>query len=482
MNIQVILAFCIYFLALLAIGLLARKKHLTEADFVLGNRSLNFWVTALSAHAADMSAWLFMAFPAAIFIGGLSQSWIALGLLLGMFCNWHFIAPKLRVGTEQYQSYTLSTFFEKRFQDSSGMIRLLTAVMSIVFFACYLSAGLIAMGNLFDSLFGIDYYIGISVATLVVVIYTFAGGYITVAWTDLFQAIFLLLMIIIVPVAAYLQIDGLKAITNAASAKDISLAFVEDPSFLSYISIIFLALGWGLGYFGQPHIITKFMGIKHAQDLYKSKYLGMSWQILALLAATAVGLVGIAYFPQGIKNDEMVFVEMVQSLFNPFFAGFILCGVLAANISTMDSQILVCASVITEDVYKHLFRKTAKSKELLRISRASVVAISLISYLLACSKSASVSGTVFYAWTGLGCSFGPLVLMSLYSQTTNRYGALAGIIVGGGIAGFWSYLNPYITEFVIPAMIPGFFLSLVAIYFVSLLTGKNEKITAQIQT
>ena len=332
------------------------------------------------------------------------------------------------------------------------------------------------MGNLFESLFGIEYFIGIFVATTVVVIYTFAGGYVTVAWTDLFQAIFLLAMIILVPIIAYSHIDGIHSIVEAAKQKQISLSFIEDPSLLSYVSIVFLALGWGLGYFGQPHIITKFMGIKHAQDLYKSKYLGMSWQVLALLGAAGVGLVGIAFFPEGIKNDELVFVEMVKSLFHPFFAGLILCGVIAANVSTMDSQILVCASIITEDVYKRFLSKKGSSQELLRVSRISVVVISVISFILASSRSATVAGTVFYAWTGLGCSFGPLVIMSLYSDRANRYGALAGIIVGGGIAGFWSFINPLLTDLEIPAMIPGFFLSMLAIYVVSIATEKKKEV------
>ncbi len=467
MSIQLIIAFLLYFTILLTIGLIVRKKHLTEVDFILGNRSLNFWLTSLSAHAADMSAWLFMAVPAAIFIGGLPQIWMAIGCLLGMFCNWHFVAPKLRRLTENFESYTLSTFFERRFNDPTGQVRVLTALMAIVFFSCYLSAGLIAMGNLFEALFGIDYYIGISIATFVVMVYTFVGGYVTVAWTDLFQAIFLLAMIILVPSFAFMHIGGFDSILTMAHQKDISLSVLEDTSFLSLLSVLFLVFGWGLGYVGQPHIITKFMGIKNADDLYKSKYLGMSWQLLALSAAVFVGLVGIAYFPQELKNQELVFVEMVKSLFNPFMVGIILCGVIAANVSTMDSQILVCASVITEDIYKHLLHRKASSSQLLKASRISVILISLVSLILACSKSATVSGTVFYAWTGLGCSFGPLVLMALYSKNTTHQGAMAGIIVGGLIAGFWSFVNPLLTTLAIPAMIPGFTLSLLSIYFVS---------------
>lgn len=471
MHPQIVAAFFIYFLVLLTIGLVAHKKQRTSADFIVGNRSLSFWLTALSAHASDMSAWLFMAFPSAIFLGGMPQVWAALGLIIGMFCNWHFVAKKLRTATEKYESYTLSTFFEKRFGDSSGCLRIITATMSIIFLTSYLSAGLIAMGLLFESIFGIDYYIGLTIATVVAMTYTFSGGFITVAWTDLFQAIFLLLMILLVPIVAFFQLpNGLEGIKAIAMERQISLTLLPDLSGYSILTIIFLVLGWGLGYFGQPHIITKFMGIKSPSEMYKSKYLGMSWQILALLAAAAVGFIGIGFFPQGLEDPQLVFVNMVQALFFPFFAGIILCAVIAANMSTMDSQILVCASVLSEDFYKHMVRKKASQHQLLNASRFSVILISLIALALAFNKNATVLEVVFYAWAGLGCAFGPLVLLSLYGKLANKYGAMAGIIVGGGVAGLWPVLNPYLTSVAVPSMIPGFGLSLLSIYAVSWLT------------
>lgn len=466
MNIQILAAFFVYFCILLAIGLTAHKKQRTAADFIVGNRSLNFWLTALSAHASDMSAWLFMAFPSAIFLGGLPQLWAAFGLIIGMFCNWHFVAQKLRTSTEKYDSYTLSTFFERRFNDTSGVIRVLTAAMSIIFLTSYLSAGLIAMGLLFESIFGIDYYVGLTIATVVAMTYTFSGGFITVAWTDLFQAIFLLIMILLVPAVAFSTLDK-GAIMSAATARDISFKLLPDVSAYSLLTIVFLILGWGLGYFGQPHIITKFMGLRSPQDMYKSKYLGMSWQILALAAAAAVGLVGIGFFPQGLENPQLIFMQMVQTLFTPFFGGIILCAIIAANMSTMDSQILVCASVLSEDFYKHMVRREATEKQLLRASRASVILVSVVALLLAYNKNSTVLDVVFYAWSGLGSAFGPLVLMSLYSKSINRYGAIAGIVVGGVVAGIWPMVNPYVTTLDVPSMIPGFFLSLGSIALVS---------------
>jgi SSS family solute:Na+ symporter len=480
MNSEIFAAFFVYFLVLLTIGLLAHKKQSSSTEFILGNRSLNFWLTALSAHASDMSAWLFMAFPAAIFLGGLSQMWAAVGLIAGMFCNWHFVAKKLRNETAKFDSYTLSTFFERRFFDSSGIIRILTALMIVIFMTSYLSAGLIAMGKLFETTFGIDYYIGLSVATLVAMTYTFSGGFITVAWTDLFQALFLLAMIILTPLVAYFSLDqGFFTISQNALDKNISLSFLPSVSGEIFIEILFLILGWGLGYFGQPHIITKFMGIKNPDEMYKSKYLGMTWQITALIAAGFVGLVGIGVFKNGLENPELVFVHMVNGLFTPFIAGIILCAVIAANMSTMDSQILVSASVLSEDLYKHLVKREASPQNLLWASRMAVIITSLMALLLAFNKNSTVLDVVFYAWSGLGCAFGPLVLMSLYVPSTNKYGAIAGIIVGGGIVAFWGSINPWITERVVPAMIPGFSLSLLSIFIISKITTIKKKIESR---
>lgn len=466
-----LIPFLAYFSILLVIGLVSHHKQTSSADFIVGNRSLNFWVTALSAHASDMSSWLFMAFPAAIFLGGLSQAWIAVGLLVGMFLNWQLVATKLRTSTEKYDSYTLSTFFERRFKDTSGTIRIVTALTAIFFLTCYVAAGLIAMGGIFESVFGINFYVGLTIASVVMLVYTFVGGFITVAWTDLFQAIFLISMIIMVPVVALSTIDGgWMRIFEVAQTKNLSLSFIPDVSFDSLLTIVFLIFSWGLGYFGQPHIITKFMGIRDATEMNKSKYLGMTWQLIALSAAACVGLVGIAYFHAGLANPELIFVEMVKSLFHPIIAGFVLCGVLAASMSTMDSQILVCASILSEDFYKHLFKKEASSKELLMVSRLGVVLISAISLGLALNRNTTILEAVLYAWSGLGCAFGPLVLMSLYYNKANKYGAIAGVFTGGIIAGVWSLVNPYIVDITIPAMIPGFFISLASIYVVSRLT------------
>lgn len=464
------LAVALYFGGLLCIGLLSRKKNATDQDFTLGSRKLNFWVTAISAHADDMSSWLFMAFPMAIFISGSQKLWVGIGLIFGMYCNWQFIAPRLRLATEKYDSTTLSTFLERRFGDHTGIIRNISALMILFFLLYYFSAGLVATGRLFESLFGIDYYIGITAAILIMISYVFTGGFVSVAWTDFAQGMFLLVMIALVPLVAFFQIGGVSQIFAAGGAKEISFSLIPDFSLASLFAVFSLAAGWGLGYCGQPHILTKFMAIREVSELRKSKYLGMSWQVVALASAAAVGFIGIAFFPEGLVNPEMVFVEMTKTLFPPFFTAFIICGVFAANMSTMDAQILVCATVMSEDFYKRLFKKEASPREVLFASRISVILFGAIAFYMAYGQNSTIMSMVEYAWSGLGSAFGPLLLAALYSKSVNRYGAIAGILTGGTVALFWPMMNPWLTRVEIISMIPGFFTSLAAIYITSWFT------------
>jgi len=463
-------AIVLYFAILTAIGIFSRKRNATDKDFNLGNRQLNFWVTGISAHADDMSSWLFVAYPMAVFLSGAGKIWIGIGLILGMFSSWTIIAPRLRKATEKYDSYTLSTFFERRFGDTTGTIRIISAIMILFFMTYYVSAGLVATGRLFESLFQIDYYIGITVAITIMLSYMFVGGFVSVAWTDFAQGIFLLITLLIVPIIAFFHIDSVSQITAAAQAKGISLSLISDFSPRTLFSILSLTVGWGLGYFGQPHILTKFMAIKNPDDLKKSKYLGITWQILVLTAASAVGLIGMAFFPEGLAKPEMVFVEMTKSVFLPFAMVLTVCGIFAANMSTMDSQILVCATVLSEDFYKRIINKTASSKEILWASRIGVVLFSALAFFMAYGQSATIMSIVEYAWSGLGGSFGPLLLVALYSKSTNPYGAIAGISVGGLTAALWPTLNPHITNISVVPLFPAFFCSLIAIYSVSWMT------------
>lgn len=475
MHYDTFLAFGVYFFILLIIGLSAHRRSRTEADYIMGGRSLNFWLTALSAQAADMSAWLFMGFAALIYMKGLSALWLAIGLVVGNYLNWTIVAPGLRRGTEKLDSYTLPSFFAKRFNDRGGILRSLTAALTLLFMTHYMSAGLNAVGTILKTVFGIDFEIGIGIATAVMLTYVFVGGYVTIAWTDCFQAVLLLVVAMIVPLVAYFNLEP-GAVQSAAAARDVSFSLVPDFSVPTLFSAFALSVGWGVGYFGMPHVVTKFMGIDDPSNLKKSKYVGVSWQILALTGAAMVGLVGIGYFPDGLADPQLVFVNMVWSVFVPLIAGFILCGLLAANLSTLDSQMLVCATVLSEDVYRMVKKQKPTSKQLLYTSRGGVILMSLLAFTIASTSSASIQETVEYSWAGLGCTFGPLMLMALFSKSANFYGALAGIIVGGTIAIFWPHFQTYVPEYVMPSTVPGFFLSLLTIYAVSKTTAPHFRL------
>lgn len=465
-------AIAIYFVILLVIGLLSYRKSQTASDFIIGGRSMNYWLTALAAHASDMSSWLFLAYPATIFVMGLKGAWNAIGLILFMWLNWQFIAPKIRVATEQYNTLTLSSFFESRFADTSGLIRVFSALMSLVFYTIYISAGLLSLGILLETLFSIPYQTGILLGILIVIPYVFIGGFVTLAWIDLFQGMFLMCVILAVPFYLLPKVGGMGAIQEVASLKNITLSFFPDFSSRTLWEIALIAGGWGLGYFGQPHIITKFMGIREVREMRKSQYIGMSWMVISLFAATCVGLVGIGYFNGTLSDPEHLFIRMVKENFSPLIVGFILCAVLAVTINAMSSYVLVLSSNIAEDFYKRIFRQQASSKELLLVSRLGIIAVALISYLIAGLKFSTIYALVFYSWSGLGASFGPLLLFSLYSRKVNKYGAWAGILCGGGVAAIWPYFDHF--AIAIPSMIPGFLASSLAIVGVSTLTQKRH--------
>ncbi len=469
MYIYELSAIVIYFAVLLAIGYFSYQRHLSAADFIIGSRSLNFWLTALAAHASDMSSWLFMGYPALIYTKGMPGAWAAIGLISCMYLNWQFIAPKIRVATEQYNSLTFSSFFESRLADTSGLIRTFTALILIFFYTTYISSGLVGLGLLLETLFNLDYTIGILIGILIVVPYVFTGGYVTLAWIDLFQGIFLMCVVIFVPLFVLPQIGGLSGISTAMSAKHLSTALFPDFTGMTLLGLFFTAASWGLGYFGQPHIVTKFMGIKNVHDLPKSKYVGMTWMIISLSAATLVGLVGIAFFKTGLHDTEQVFIQMVRQVFHPFVIGFFLCAVLAATINAMSSQVLVLSSSLTEDFYKRLIRKNASSSELLLVSRLGVVVVTLVAFVIAFGQFSTIYSLVLYAWSGLGSSFGPLLILSLYSKKVNKYGAWAGVLLGSISAAAWPLLNKFFT-LQIPSMIIGFSLGMIAILLVSRFT------------
>lgn len=463
----------VYFSLLLLVGFLSYRRKQSSDDFILGNRSANFWLTALSAQASDMGSWLFLGYPALVFSQGLFAAWAAIGLIIGMFINWHYVAPRLRRLTEQFGSLTLSAYFESRFRDQSGMLRLLSGLMSILFFTIYIASGLVAMGILMESLLGLSYQIGSAIGLTFIVGYVLLGGYRTVAWIDLFQGFFLLGVIVFIPLYLLPQVGALPDLFHAVSAKQLSTSLFPDFTLPTLWQILMTAIGWGLGYFGQPHILTKFMGIRRTEEMWKAKYLGISWLFVTLGAATLTGLLGIALFPHGLADSQQVILSLVQETLLPLLSGLVLCAILAATTNVMAAQILIVASNLSEDFYRKHFRKNASSQELLWVSRLSVVAVALVGYLIASLPHGSIYHLVLYAWSGLGASFGPLVLLSLYSKRIHRWGAAAGIVVGGSASAIWPYFNQ-LYQWEIAPIIPGFALGLIALYAVSLLLPVKE--------
>ena len=463
--IQIIIVFVTYIVVLLGIAYVFSKRSKSSSEFILGGRSTNYWVTAIALQASDMSHWLFLGVPGIIYAFGLFRVWEFIGLVIFMFLNWHFIAPKLRRATEKLHTITLFSYFEKRFNDTSGIIRITTAIISIIFFTFYISSGLVALGRVFQLAFGLEYHIGILISLVTILTYTLFGGFLGVAWCDFFQGMFAVSMMVLVPIVAYKTLGSFGPVIQAAQTKSLNLSLI--PSLQSLWTIPVLLLGWGPGYFGQPQLLAFFMGIKDPKNIKYAKYIGLMWQITILTAAIFVGLLGLAYF-QNISG-EMVFVVLTKTLFSPLVAGFVLCAILAATLTTLDSQILASGSVLAEDIYKKLFKKHASSKEILWICRLGALLISFIALIISINNSTTIYDLVNYAWSGMGSAFGPLVIMSLYSKHINKYGAFAGILVGAITSAIWPYIN--IT--VLP-LLPGFTLSFITIYVVSYLTVRNS--------
>ena len=481
MNSIMLIPLVAYATVILVIGWFSSRSQrgtvVNEGDaggFIVGGRKVGFWATALSAHKADMSDWLLMGFPAALYMKGMPAFWIAITLIIGMYCTWQFVAAQIRRQSEHYGAYTLSSYFEKRFNDRSGLIIIAAALIQLFFFIIYIAAGLKGTGMLLTSLFGIDYHIGAFLGGAFVVSYCLMGGYVAVAWIDCFQALFLLAMLIITPYCALRTLPGgLTDVVNALHNSGLSLSLIPDFSWATIIGTIAGPIAWGLGYFGMPHIISKFMGAKDPAQMHKSKYIGITWQILALTAAASVGLIGVAYFMNSpLAKPEMVFVEMAQHLFSPLFAGFVLFAILAATLSAIDTQMLVVSSIATQDMYQRFINPTATRSQSLKVFRTTIIVSFLAGYACAFNEHTSIMSLVQFAWSGFGASFSPLILMALYSTRINRFGAFAGIVAGGATATLWKLGHFTLYGITVNEMAPAFLASLVSIVLVSALTRK----------
>lgn len=469
-NVSVITAFAIYLLAMLLIGVYYSRSQRHLSDYILGGRSLGPWITSMSAEASDMSGWMLMGVPGFAYSTGISASWIAIGIAIGTYLNWHFVSQRLRNYTEvANNSLTMPDYLKNRFHDDQNLIRIISAIFILVFFLIYTSSGFVSGGKLFESVFGMDYFSALVLSAGVVVVYTFLGGFMAVCWTDFIQGCMMFLAIVLVPVVGMIAFGGGEAVmTRLADTAPNLLDMVPDTSTTGIIGII-SALAWGVGYFGQPHILVRFMAIGDPAELKKSKHIAMTWVVISLAAAVLVGLVGkvVVTTPLTGADSEKVFLVMSGQLFPPFATGLILSAVLAAVMSTASSQLLVTASAISKDFYHTFVRKNASDKELIYVSRLTVLVVSALAIVLALNPNSYILTMVSYAWAGFGAAFGPTILLSLYWKQMTKNGALAGIIVGGLTVLIWKQFN----WFGLYEIVPGFLFSLAAIYIVSKLEG-----------
>ncbi|EKT62271.1 sodium/proline symporter PutP [Providencia burhodogranariea] len=476
-----IITFVIYITGMLLIGYLAYRSTKNFDDYILGGRSLGSVVTALSAGASDMSGWLLMGLPGAIFIAGISESWIAIGLTLGAYLNWLFVAGRLRVQTEKNNNaLTLPDYFTSRFEDNSKILRIISAVVILVFFTIYCASGVVAGGLLFESTFNISYEKAMWLGALATIAYTFLGGFLAVSWTDTVQASLMIFALILTPVVIILSLGGFDTAVDVIKAKNPE--YLDMFKGLNFVAIISL-LGWGLGYFGQPHILARFMAADSHHTIRSARRISMTWMILCLGGTTAVGFFGIAYFELNpalsasvMANNERIFMELAGILFNPWIAGILLSAILAAVMSTLSCQLLVCASALTEDLYKPFIRKTASQKELVWVGRFMVLLVAAIAIYIARDPNSKVLALVSNAWAGFGAAFGPVVLMSVMWKRMTRTGALAGMLVGAVTVLIWMKYK----WFGLYEIIPGFILAALAILIVSLIT-KAPSAAAQIR-
>lgn len=476
MNAQLLISIIVYIVGMLLIGYYAYKRTSNLSDYMLGGRTLGPAVTALSAGASDMSGWLLMGLPGAMFAQGLSAAWIVIGLTLGAYANWLYVAPRLRTYTEiANNSITIPAFLENRFGDESNILRLISGLVIMIFFTFYVSSGIVSGGVLFETTFNLDYRTGLWIITGVCVAYTLFGGFLAVSWTDFVQGLIMVTALILVPAVTIMHVGGIGPAFETIRTVDPTLFDIfKGTSLLGVISLF----AWGLGYFGQPHIIVRFMAISSVKEIKKARQIGMGWMIFSVIGAMFTGFVGIAfYFKQGMNlaDPETIFVELGEILFHPIITGFLLSAILAAIMSTISSQLLVTASSLTEDMYKTFLRRSATDRELVLVGRLSVLLVSIIALFLAYNKNETILSLVGYAWAGFGASFGPVILLSLYWKRMTKWGAMAGMVAGASTVILWTRF-PFLKESLYE-IVPGFLASFLVIVVVSLLTPKPSENT-----
>jgi sodium/proline symporter len=478
-----LITFFLYLVVMMGIGVHAYRQTSDLSDYILGGRRLGRWVTALSAGASDMSGWLLLGLPGAIYAGGLGEAWIGFGLLLGAYFNWRITAPRLRIYTQQADnSLTLPDYFSNRFRDQSKILRVVSASIILVFFTVYVAAGLTAGAKLFEASFAMDYHLALLVGGLVIISYTFIGGFLAVSWTDMIQGLLMAAALVAAPVVMLIELGGIEQTIEIGIAVDTAAGTVKSQWFAGksatdyLFSISFISLmAWGFGYFGQPHLLARFMAAKSVTEVHAARRIAMSWMTICMVGSITVGLFGIAYFhdtPHALTllaDAEQVFIIASNVLFNPWVAGFLLAAILAAVMSTIDSQLLVSSSAVTEDFYRGLIKPDASEKELVLVGRIAVLAVAAVALFLALDKDSKVLGLVANAWAGFGAAFGPVVLFSLVWRKMTMWGALSGMVVGALTVILWIQFKADLGEpfSQVYEMIPGVLLASLSIYLVS---------------
>ena len=486
-----IAAFVLYLGFMVVIGLRYMSKNNSALDFFLGGRKTGPWMTALSAEASDMSGWLLMGLPGLAYLGGMKEAfWTATGLVVGTYLNWLIVAKPLRKCTIAFgDSITIPEFLTNRFKDKSHVLAAISVVFIALFFTIYTASGFVACAKLFNSVFGLPYYAGLTIGLVVILSYTILGGYLAVCATDFIQGTLMFIALIITtsvmiavlggPAQAFEKVNNFAARAMAGEFGDIMKEkFIANQSYSAVSAIS--AAAWGLGYFGMPHILVRFMGIRSNTEIKLSRRIATVWVITAFVGAVVVGSTGTAYL-SGVLTPEMaetVFSASMQQMYPSFVAGLFLCAILAAAMSTADSQLLVASSAFSRDVYKGLLKKDAKEKEVLNISRITVFVIAAVAFIISLNPKSSIFSLVSYAWAGFGAAFGPVILLALFWRGMTRNGALAGLIAGGVTVIAWHNLKGGV--FNIYEILPGFFACLIfAVAFSLLQKNKDAEMLAE---
>ena len=473
--------FILYLGVMVAIGIKHYSKTDSLSEYILGGRKLGSWVTAMSAQASDMSGWLLIGLPGTayvIYTGTSEAIWTAIGLFIGTYLNWLFVAKRLRKYTQVAgNAITIPDFFENRFRDHKHILRIVSGVFIVIFFLVYTSSQFAAGGKLFNTIFGMDYTIGLIVCAAIILAYTALGGFTAVCWTDTIQGTIMFFALIIVPIIAVISMGGIDDVSlRLAQLTPESLGFFPQIDGRINGLLLASALGWGLGYFGQPHILVRFMAIESPDMIHKSRVIAMIWVGITLAAAIIIGIVGKAFMP-GLEDGETIYMSMINTMFNPVIAGILLIAILAAIMSTASSQLLVSASSVSRDLYATIFKKNTEGPSIVWASRLTVVIISVIAIVIAIDPDSSVFGLVSCAWGGFGSAFGPLILFALFWRRMTLPGAIAGMITGGVVDLLWYNLEGGIFD--IYEIIPGFIASAAVIVIVSLCSKLSPEIAEE---